>query len=242
MKAPTPEELTTAKATAIKAFAAKSTPERVDRLVGIEVDAPVDTMVVAVPLNLDAYCAYYDARRRDHETAQASLFVDRVIWPAQDVALEMMRTWPALVVHVENELMGAAGANTQEATLAPLDARALPRWLPADVAQKLLTDAKGPRLGAAGLWTVYHPAFDLGLVFRSPLPDVYHATRAAFREAINANSGAIRSYLRATLECVLWSPRPMAEILDETPALAEDLMEPFFNMGGAGATSRRRFL
>lgn len=222
---PTPEQIEAARTLAIRKFADRPVPERVSRLVKLTDVGPDGRplALLAVPFTFAGYAAHQDARAADVETAQASLYADRVVFPEN--ALEIVRALPALTVKVSDKLHEIAGMRQGVGTSALLD--------PAVPLPGLTKEQAAALPHARPLWTLVHSKLGFVVVVEAPDADVYHAVRARAREAQEAGKGLVDSFIQPIRDAVRWSSEPLDVLFDRVPYAAKLIMDTWSAAGGA---------
>ncbi len=92
------------------------------------------------------------------------------------------------------------------------------------------------------LYAVHKATNGLELIMKAPASEVWGAATVASRAAINDGAGLMTCVLDYARDHVVWSPRPFDQYIDECPGRACDVVNPFFEMGGSGASSAASFL
>lgn len=227
MKA-TPADIETARAKAIGRFSSRPVSERVSRLIRCAGADPVTgepIELLAVPFTLAGYAVHHDKRAEDTETAQASLYADRVVWPEN--ALELSRRIPALVVKVDEALHFKAGAKQGVGEWCPLEGASLA--LPPGLTQEQASALPHAR----PLWLYRHAKLGFSLVLEAPDADIYHAVRARTREASGMSKGLVDSFLQPIRDAVKWSSEPLDALLDRIPHVVTFILDVWSAAGGA---------
>lgn len=226
MKHPSKEEIAALKADAVKRFGS-------DRAVLYEIGSPVDQAIVMAPLDLSAWCTHCDASLRDTDTANASLLVDRLLWPSMEEGLALREKWGHLATTVGEEMHKTSGHVPGEPVIWPFSISSMPNGMTEEVA-KLLPSGEE-------LWTVVLPN-GTTLVMQAPSTDVFLAARAADKTASTRNKDYVMSTLVFLRESIVWCAEPIDALLNRLPLITSDLRAAYMQMGGAGATVRSKSL
>ena len=223
---PTPEQVATFKAEAVRRFGS-------DRAMGVLLGEPTGAMCVFAPLDFAGWCDLLDAQSEDVDTGNKRLFVDRLLWPSLDEALSLAKRWPAAVGQCARELIKLAGETSAQPVVRELKSHPLAG----------LSAEKAAELAAAhdrALWGVRINATStfeaVSLVMQAPLSEMYLACRAADRDARGLKRGIELATSSFVLDAIVWSSEPVKPLLDRLPALSADLRLAFYMMGGAGVS------
>jgi len=232
---PTQEQIDAAKAECRKRFGH-------ERVIGIPLGAPINLFVIMAAFGMREAAEYVDARAASPIQARSALVVERCLFPEAKVLADVRRLRGALDLKIEESFRGALGWNDAAAVAQPFSAATAPPGFAAlaDVAAKaadLLEQFKHTEL-----WSVTNPANGLALVMAGPEEEVFIAAVAAIQDANRTKRGGLTTVLTYARDLIVWSPRPLDQYLDEAPGRAEDLANPFLEIGGAGATASASFL
>jgi hypothetical protein len=230
MRLPTPAEISTAKADALRRFGR-------DELLLVELGAPIDAAVLVAPLDLPAYSRHVDEQQRDIGAAAQALVVGQRAWPAHEDLLALFARRPSAAGKIVAKLHDRAGKNCPDPDVEPLadlvaragDGDVLP-GLSSAAAQALL-DADEAR----ELWGVSSPL--LSLVMASPSAELFLAAQSAEVGAIKSGKGSVGALLDFARQAIVWSRRPVEELLRDRPAVSADIKTAFRAMGGESAGS-----
>ncbi len=241
MLAPTPEEITAAKAECRRRFGH-------EKIVRVIVTEPIATHALVAAFNLTEASSYVDNRRLSFENARSSLIGDRCLWPSQEVLEEIRgerRLW-AVDIQIENKFRELMGFSDGEAHARPLSAATAPPGFRAGLNAKDLAAKVAELVGLSKgqkLFAVQHPSNGLELIMGQPTGDVGLAASVALAAAQKSGSGTLTAVLDFAIDHVVWSPPGGAKAhIDEAPGRATDIAQPFFEMGGAGASASASFL
>lgn len=213
-----------------------------ERVIGIPLGPPINLFVIMAAFGMREAAEYADARAVSPLQARSALVVDRCLSPEPKILADVRRLRGALDGKIEEGFRGALGWNDSTASAQPFSAATAPPGFaePAQLAAKVLELQE--RFKHAELWSVTNPANGLALVMAGPEEDVYTAAVAAIGNAAQTKRGVLTVGLTYARDLIVWSPRPIEQYFDEAPGRAEDLLPPFLDMGGAGATASASFL
>lgn len=239
----------------IAAFKAEAATKFQGRILGIRLDDPIAETFVVAPFDRAAYQAFWHARLSDKQSAAASVYTTRTIYPSLVELARISGEWataPATVAErIEGEAAGEGGLCSVALFTAPaappdgLDAAGLakvtaaqqallPPSLTPDDARALAAKHRGVRL-----WLVQDRAYQA--ILRTPDPQQWIAANAAHDAALRRNVGAVDAIDPFVLGCVVWSSEPLtggAGLLDRHPVIIWDLWACYKKTGGEGAASR----
>lgn len=234
MIAPNADQVAEAKALSRKRFGH-------DRLVGCAVGAPIGLTAAVAAFNLREADAHEHARGERAIDARSALLADRCLWPSPEQLAEIREEWPAVDVALEVEFMLAMGFGSGEPTCVPLSASSAPKGFatPETLVAKIADVTKA----AAGskLWSITSRSSSLSLIVRQPIADVWTAGCVAL-DAAKKTGGSLAALVGFYTDHLVWCPQPLAVHLDERPGRARDMIAPWTEMGGAGASSSHSFL
>lgn len=232
---PSAEQIAAAKAECRKRF-------KHERLIGVAVSDPAIggdmAMVLMADLSFAEASDYHDARHESVVTARSVLLAERLLWPVSGELESIRSEWGAFDVLVEREYRKEVGFTEGSASCRPLAASTCPPGLTGEAASELLKKEAGRRL-----WSIYSRANGLACVIRQPQPDVWMMGSTLLGDALREHKNTLCPQLQVIADHCVWAPAGglMAHI-EERPGRAEDLNEPWANMGGAAAkTSATRF-
>ena len=223
MKEPTAEQVAEARADAIKRFGS-------DAVLWVELDASIEQVVLVAPVDFAAYCSHVDDQVRDLDTSHLSLLIDRRLWPPLPELLELTSKFGAFAQKCCVPLYEEAGQIPAAAVTVPLTKANTPSGANFD---ELVAAHPG-----GSLWVTKFGA--RSFVLKAPLTDVYLAAKSARAAATADCKDVLRCLSTVVREAVVWSPEPLAELLERKPAVFGDLRDAFFATGGAGARVRTK--
>lgn len=232
---PTDADVAAAKAACLKAHGH-------DRLIGVTYRSPVDgeplVEVVFADLDYAAASAYVDARSTSTLGARAGLFEKRLLWPAEEQLQPIREEWGAFDSRLEDEYRLEVGFAPGGARARPLTEASPPPGLDPKLVPTMIAEADGVRL-----WSVVRPVNGLACVFRQPLAAMHSLAWEMLRESVRSKQRMICPALNIIGDHCVWTPDgSLRAHIDRRPGRAEDLMDPFLEMGGQAAkTSARRF-
>ena len=232
---PTQEQIDAAKAECRKRFGH-------ERILGIPLGAPINLFVIMAAFGMRDAAIYADARAASVVQARTALVAERRLFPSETELADARRLRGALDAKIEAAFREALGWTETIATAQPFSAATAPAGF-ADAAT-LATKAAEllKQYEHTELWSVTNTSNGLALVMAVPEQEVYIAATGALAEAGRTNRNTLTAVLLYARDLVVWSPRPLEQYLDEAPGRAEDLVNPFLEMGGAGATASATFL
>jgi hypothetical protein len=235
MLRPTPDEIAAARSLCREKFGH-------ERIIGIELREPIDAFVIMAAMGMREASEYADARAESVTQARSALVARRALWPSQKVLSETRRTLGALDAQIENYFRTAHGWTDATATALPFSVAAAPPGFaaPEDLAAK--ADELQRAHPAAKLWSITQAANGLSLVVAAAEEDVYGAAVSSYAAAQQSKRGVEAVILTFMRDLIVWSPKPIDALLEEKPGRAADLANPFFEMGGAGASGSVTFL
>jgi len=230
MTDPTPEEIREAKALALARFGR-------DEVLLVTMGAPINLTVGVAPLDFRSLCDLADAQTRDVETPKRATVMARLVFPASSVVTDVLDRRGAAPNKVISQLFKRAGQSPGVSVVKPLadvltgpagDYEVIPG----------LSRAKALELQAAAgadeLWTVVGPG-PLSLVMAAPDADVYLAARNAAARARVKCERTVESKFDFAKPLVRWTARPLDALLDDLPALVQDINDAFDQIAGEAA-------
>ena len=228
----TPEQITTAKDECLKKFGHT-------RIVKIDIDYPIDVTVLMAAFGLSEAAEYVDARAKSRRSAAAGLIATRALLPSPKELQEIRdgRRLPAIDAQIEVAYRRVMGFVSRAPSVSRLTSLTAPPSMPADVLAQLV--AKNP---ADNLWSAVNEENDFEVAFLAPVSETWAAATAADERASQSGRGRLTAILDYAKDHVLWSPKPIAEFIDEKPGRAEELKQAFLESGGAGAQASASFL
>lgn len=213
-----------------------------ERVIGIDLGQPLNLYVVIAAFGMREASDYVDSRAASSIQAQSALVAERVLWPEPAALADVRRLGGALDAKIEERFRELLGWSPNMAVCQPFSAQSAPPGFASrdDLATKAAgLIASHPH---SKLWSVWNRDNGLSLVIAGPEEDVYTAATASIGEANRTRRGILTCVLSFVKPLVVWSPKPFDALLDEAPGRAEDLANPFLEMGGASATSSATFL
>lgn len=232
---PTASDVAAAKLACLKKFGH-------DRLIGIDFCSPADgqllVTVLLADLSFAEASAHVDARSVSILSARTALLESRVLYPASEVLEELRAEWGAFDARIEDTYRTEVGFVAGGARARVLTAQTAPLGLAPALVETMLREADGARL-----WSVYRPENGLACVLRQPMAPIHGLAWEMVREAVRARRGMICAPLTIISDHCVWTPDgALRAHMERRPGRAEDLTDPFLEMGGQAAkTSARRF-
>lgn len=218
---------------------------------------PINETVVVAPFDRAAYQAYWHASLKDKQSAYATAWVGRRLWPSLGDLAAIQQAWAAAPEKVAERLdaqsLGPGGLTTadvwapptveqEQAVMARASADAkdpdwsglLPRGLTLAVARETAEKHRGRRL-----WLVQNG--DYAILLRTPDPGMWIAANATWDGAMKRGVGAIDAADPFVIDAVAWSSEPLtggSAMLDRHPQRWFDLWATYKLAGGEGAAAR----
>ncbi len=229
MKRATPEQITAARAEAVKRFGST-------KLVAIPFAAPLDVEVIAAPFDRRSWSRFYDLSRSRPDDVADLMFLERALWPDDVATLKDISA--AMPGELLRKLKQYAGETPNPPRMEVLTAGGSPAFgLSAETAQGLLSDA------SATLWLVLPARAFAGkklcLVVETPDTARYEAVIDARDQAIRAQSGILEAGQEIMFEAYKW-PASVDALLEEWPGIAEDVVIGYARAGGVGLASEAK--
>ncbi len=232
---PTDADVAATKAACVKAHGH-------DRLVGVTYASPVDgaplVEVLFADLDYTSASAYVDARSVSMLGARGALFEKRLLWPAEELLHPIREEWGAFDSKLEDQYRHEVGFVAGDARARPLTDATAPPGLDPKLVPAMIAEADGVRL-----WSVVRPVNGLAAIFRQPLAPIHSLAWEMLRESARARQRLLCPALNIIADHCVWTPDgSLRAHIERRPGRAEDLMDPFLEMGGQAAkTSARRF-
>lgn len=227
------------------------------RAMVIHLDDPISETVVMAPFDRAYHQTFWHATLKDKQSAYASAWVERRLWPGLGEMAAIQQAWAAAPEKVAERLdaqaLGAGGRAIERVWTAPTEAEEaavmaraaaadappdwtgiLPRGLSLEAARDVVAKA-----GRVRLWLVSNAAW--AVVLRTPDPQQWIAASAAFDAALRKGKGAIDAVDPFLLDVVAWASEPLTGgggLLDRHPDIWFSLWGTYKIAGGEGAAAR----